>query len=715
MSKQTKNNKTVKPVVDPKPGEIRKAILRKVRWLYGVFIFLALLIIGQIVLIQIGPNAEGFRNLSEYRFFKTDSVRGSWGNVYDRTGELLSTDSRGYTFRLDLHAEPLDVDSAYIKNLPALCDSLAAMLGGSPREYMAYLDTVRHRALEGKIKSPYSQPFVTSRVFNQLEYERLSTFPLMEKKYGLLVTPTKIRHKTHGNLASFTIARCVEEAYLDRIKAKDGVNRFVWLDARHSKSVPILDEKNRPAENGCDIVTTIDIQLQDVVDGALRRQIENHEALDGTAVVVDVATGEIRAMSSLSRDEQSGEIYEKINYALYWQGAPGSTFKGVSLMTLVDEAGMSLDKRVNCGTRKRETVNGIEIRDTHVVNDDGGANRGKTNLKGIFTESSNIGFAKLVTETYKEEPHRWVNYINSIGLDKVRNIQEIDGYGFRGIKSPDSYREVGGWSHTTLPQTAYGYELVMTPLQTLMFYSGIANDGKLLSPILVKEIWHDGELIDKFSAEVVNPQMCSPESLAKVRECMESVVNEKGGTARSLRNLPFKVAGKTGTAQVAQTKENRGVDRYGKPNAYIKKDGSRDYFSSFVGYFPADDPKYACIVALKVNVPEGDNKKLYTGASLTLTAYREIAEYIYSHDKEWFIYAEQGVAPEPETKLTVATHGPQEGTVPRVIGLGLRDAIYELEKVGLRVKFTGSGSVVEQSPECYSTFEAGDEVTLRLK
>ncbi len=712
MSKQSQKGKRAST---PKPGEIKRAIQKRVITLYVVFTLVALLIVAQIVLIQIGPNGRAFRNLSEYRFYTTDTVRGSWGNIYDRNGELLSTDSRGYTFRLDLHAEPLDVDSAYIKKLPALCDSLAAMLGGKPEDYRRHLDTVRHRALEGKIKSPYSQPFVTNRVFNQMEYERLCTFPLMERKYGLLVTPVKTRHKTHGNLASYTIARCVESAYKDVIGAKDGVNRFVWMDARHSKSVPIVDKVNVPAEDGCDIVTTIDIQLQDVVEGALRRQIEHHEAIDGTAVVVECATGEIRAMSSLSRSNNGETIKEEQNLALYWQGAPGSTFKGVSLMTLLDEAGMSLDRRVNCGISMQKEINGIYIKDTHVVNDKSKTERGKTTLKGIFVESSNIGFASLVTETYNDDPYRWVNYINAIGLDKVKNIQKIKGYGFNGIKSPDSYREVGGWSRTTLPQTAYGYELVMTPLQTLMFYNAVANDGKLVSPILVKQIRRDGEVVKEFSTEVINPQICSPETLSALRECMEAVVSDDLGTAKSIRNMPIKVAGKTGTAQIAQTKENRGVDSSGKPNAYIAKDGSRDYFSSFVGYFPADDPKYTCIVALKVNVPKGNRDKRYTGASLTLDAYREIAEYIYSHDPAWKTYAEENVAAEPTAKNRIGIYDHREGRVPKVIGMGLRDALYELESLGLKVNCSGSGVVVEQSIESYEPFTPGDEITLRLE
>jgi hypothetical protein len=248
-----------------------------------------------------------------------------------------------------------------------------------------------------------------------------------------------------------------------------------------------------------------------------------------------------------------------------------------------------------------------------------------------------------------------------------------------------------------------------------MFYNAVANDGKLITPVLVKQVVDEGEVVKEYTTEVVNEQICSPTALADLQECMEAVVSDNLGTARSIRNMPIKVAGKTGTAQIAQTKENRGVDDKGNPNAYIAKDGSRDYFSSFVGYFPADNPKYTCIVALKVNVPKGNKDKRYTGASLTLDAFREIAEYIYSHDPEWKIYAEENVAAEPTAKSTKGIYDHREGTVPKVIGMGLRDAPFELESLGLKVNISGSGVVVEQSLESYSPFTPGDEITLRLE
>ena len=686
---------------DPDPRTIKREIHRRVALLYLLFGMLCVAIIGQIVLTQIGPNGEGLRNLSEVRCYVTREVEGSQGNVYDRHGELLSTDTRGYRLRLDLHAEAL-TDELFAAELPALCDSLSAMFGKRPSHYRELLTATRRRALNKEGKSPYNQPFIPG-VLNQREYDRLKSFPLMERKYGLVVNEAPLRHKVHGSLASYTISRGVEREYADVLEATNGVNRFVWLDARKRHSVPIVDPVNTPASNGSNIITTIDIELQDVVEAALKRQLEANRANDGTAVVVECSTGEIRAMANLTRHSE-GNVQDDFNYALQWQGAPGSTFKGVSLMALVDEAGLSIEKRIDCGPKESMIINGTKVTDTHIVGD----GTGKTTLKGIFAESSNIGFAKTVTETYGEQPERWVEYINAIGLDKVRNIQRLKGYGFRGIKHPSTYKEVGGWSRTTLVQTAYGYEMDMTPLQVLMFYNAVANNGQLITPVLVRSIERDGEILEQFTTEVINPSICSPATLAKVRECMEAVVSDKLGTAhRQLSGLPFKVAGKTGTAQVMLAKEKRGK------TAYIDSEGGKEYLATFVGYFPADDPKYTCIVAIKT--PKGYGEvKYYTGAGVSLPVFREIAEYIYYHDPEWHTEAT------PMATATPMSHKPSkapqcvEGTVPDVVGMGLRDALYELESRGVAVEFEGTGSVKSQSVEAGKPIEPDTRVKLML-
>ena len=224
---------------------------------------------------------------------------------------------------------------------------------------------------------------------------------------------------------------------------------------------------------------------------------------------------------------------------------------------------------------------------------------------------------------------------------------------------------------------------------------------------MVKSIEEEGEIIEEFISEVVNPAICSPEALAQLRECMEAVVSDELGTAHSgLGSLPFSVAGKTGTAQVYQTKENRGK------TAYETRDGSREYLATFVGYFPADNPKYTCIVSIKTLRKRGE-VKFYTGAGVSLPVFREIAEYIYSHDPEWYVSAESVATTEPQAKPSTAPHT-EAFVMPDVRGMGLRDALWELESRGLKVTFSGKGSVVKQSIEAGKEYTLGEEIRIEL-
>lgn len=715
MTQQQRRNSN--KVSDPHPGAIKKSIQGKVRSLYLLFILLAVLIIAQILLIQWGPNGKGFRNLANSRFYTTSTIYSTRGNIYDRNGKVLSTDTRGYRIRLDLHAPALySDDSVYKRKLPALCDSLVAMFGGRAQDFRAHFDTIQPKALADTGRSRFSQPFPIDKVFNQFEFDRICTFPMMERRYGMTYSTEPLRHKTYGALASYTISRCIEGAYDSLIGGTNGRSRFVWLNASHSRKKPVIDSVNKPARNGSDIITTIDIELQDVVDGALRRQLEQENATFGTAVVVECSTGEIRAMSNLKRYE-GGSINDDNNYALRWQGDPGSTFKAVSLMALLEVGGTSLNRRIVNGHSKTKLIEGSYVRDTHIVGD----GSGETTLKGAFIESSNIAFAQTVTDVFKDTDkknypnyRRWAAYINFIGLDKVRNIQEIQGYGFRKIKDPSEIHNKNmPWSKKTLTNNAYGYELTMTPLQTLMFYNAVANDGVLVAPVLIKQIVTDGEAGAPTPTTVINPAICSQQTLRKVQECMEGVVEHRLGTGHALSTLPFKVAGKTGTAQVVQEVGKRGKDKDGKVNAYITLDGSREYLATFVGYFPADNPKYTCIVSLNTFQKADENKKIY-GGNLAMPVFKEIAEYIYAHDPQWFTTAKRVQARTPKAMAEQAPRA-KEGTMPNVEGLGLRDALFALEQVGLKVKVKGQGSVAEQSIKAGEAISEGQNVTLTLK
>ena len=715
MSKKSRPNS---PSGNPDPHLIKRSIRRRVRVLYIILLLLSSLIVGQLVLTMVGPNAAPLRNLSEARCYTYRPVEGSRGNIYDRNGEVLSTDSRTYTLYLDLAAEPLS-DTLFQRHLPALSDSLGKMLGKGSKYYRDFLSHTRRVATDKSDSTKGKRYVLLTRHLNQKEYDRLRTFPLMERRYGLISQTERTRYKVYGSLAAYTISQGIEKAYDSIIRSTDGRNKYVKLDALNRNAVPIVDKDNTPAQHGCDIITTIDINLQDVVEGALRDQLARNNDRSGTAVVVECATGEIRAMANLTR-RNDGEMGDDFNYAIRWHGAPGSTFKGISLMALIDEAGVSTGKWIDCGRTKRAVINKMPVNDTHIVGKD---ECGKTTLKGVFEESSNIGFAKIVNEVYQDEPARWVDYINGIGLDKVSDIQRIKGLGFK-MKHPDSYKRKGGWSHTTLTQTAYGYEVNMTPMQTLMFYNAVANGGKLVAPMLVKQIVKEGEVVEEFQTEVVNPQICSPESLAELRKCMEAVVQAERGTGKALKSLPFGVAGKTGTAQIYQSKENQGK------TAYETKSGGREYLATFVGYFPADNPKYTCIVSIKTERKRGE-VKYYTGAGVSLPVFREIAEYIYTHEQGWMPQAER-VASKSTSKLsrqgepssrrrgrhtTSGTEGePQTATkMPSVIGMGLRDALYTLEKCGLEVSFKGAGSVVEQSIPAGHDIAQGDQGEIELK
>ena len=266
----------------------------------------------------------------------------------------------------------------------------------------------------------------------------------------------------------------------------------------------------------------------------------------------------------------------------------------------------------------------------------------------------------------------------------------------------------------------------MTPMQTLMFYNAVANGGQLVAPMLVKQIVRDGEVVEEYQPQVVNPQICSPTSLAELRKCMEAVVQAERGTGKALKSLPFAVAGKTGTAQIYQAAGKQGK------TAYETKSGGREYLATFVGYFPADNPKYTCIVSIKTERAKGE-VKYYTGAGVSLPVFREIAEYIYTHEQGWMPQAERVAAKSTDKRSRsgsatdskrrsrrsegAATTTQQQPTdkMPNVVGMGLRDALYTLEQCGLEVTIKGAGTVTEQSIAPDTAITHGDQVVIELR
>lgn len=724
---------TVGNAANPHQQSIKKSIMSRVRVLYVVFALLAVMIFAMILVIQYGPNGVPLRNRSDLKCYKTIEVPASRGNIYSHDGRILVTDSPSYIISLDFTV--LDMSDEEFGRLSlALADSLSKTIPSYSKEYFARrLRDIRAKAMRGGPGSQ-NQKLIREKV-NQLQLDKIKTFPIFHKGRlggGLIYTQDAQRYKPYGTLAARTLGRPGDfglEASFDSIlSGSDGRNlcvrlvRDVW--------VPVVSKENVEAVNGCDLVTTIDIDMQDIVENELRKQILDKNATCGTAVIMDVKSGEIRAISNLTR--YGNTVRDDINHAITMRCEPGSTFKLVSLMALLDEAGYSLDFPVDCtetgkyyyevGKRK------YLVQDSHIT--------GKTDLLGVMEHSSNIGFVKVIDDEYHDSPERFVDFINSLGIDRQINMQ-LQGGLKPVIKDPRRKKETA-WDAISLMKMSYGYAIEVTPIHTLMLYNAVANDGKMVAPRLVTEVRHNGRVTERYGVETINRQICSDKTLKLVKRALEGVVEE--GTGSMMKNPIYKVAGKTGTAQIAM--KNRG---------YSDAKGGRDYLASFVGYFPADEPRYTCIVAIKTYNGPGSRNSYY-GASLAAPAFKAIADRVYALDAEWHaplndsenssvagvkggnlqeirsatdrlsIAAEVsrrekgwGVTRKDSACVNILPLQPGEGTMPSVSGMALKDALYLLESKGLRVSFSGKGKVVSQSIASGTTIRRGDAVLLTLK
>ena len=483
---------------------------------------------------------------------------------------------------------------------------------------------------------------------------------------------------------------------------------------------PVYDGSEVKPEKGLDVETTINVNLQDVTQSALLKALLAHDADHGLAVVMEVHTGEIKAMCNLSKlqDGRYGEIF---NYAVGGLTEPGSTFKLASVIALLEGTSLSLQDTVETGKGRHNFYD-------RVMTDHKPGGYGTLTFQEAFSKSSNIGISRLVDKYFGLQPQRYVNYLYDMGLASPVGFQ-LAGEKNPVIKQPNDPT----WSGTTLPWMSIGYELALTPLQTLTFYNAIANDGKMVQPIIVKRVKKADKLVDTYQPAVLNRKICSAETLRKVRALLENVVEE--GTASNIRNNHYKIAGKTGTAK--KLKEGRYTNTY---------------YTSFVGYFPANQPKYSCIVV--IDNPKGYNQY---GSDVAAPVFRTVADKIYSQDPQMHRIlpahplSSEGVFPliqagyyqdlkqvcdamgvaslEAEGEEWVRTDvdhntiqwvsnrpAGQHVTnhVPDVRGMTLRDALYLLENRGLKVIYKGAGRVKEQSQIPGARVVRGNRIYLEL-
>ena len=667
---------------------VKKSILNKFYVIVVLMTLFFVVIIFRLFKLQY-VEGDKYRRLSQEKTVKNDTIFANRGNVYAADGNLLATSMSKFTIRMDV----VSVDSeVFEKNIRALSESLSGLLGKPASYYQNKLREAKKR------KNRY---LLIARNVGYNDYVKMKSFPIFNLgvyRGGFIAEQKTVRVHPIGKIAERTIGyddyrggAGIEGAFADYMEGENG-----WrLKQKIAKGQwkPINDVNEKEPIDGSDIITTIDVNIQDITHHALLRQMENFEADHGCAVVMEVETGKIRAIANLGKTS-SGKYYEKRNYAVWESHEPGSTFKLASLMVALEDKVADTSTVVDC-EKGRIYINNRKVEDSKR----GG--HGKISLGRVFEVSSNVGVVKVIQKYYDKNPEKFTNRIKSFGLDQMTGVK-IKGEGKPYIPNPSEK----SWSPTSLEWMAWGYGVSLTPLQTLAFYNAVANNGKLVKPYFVKELRVGGKVEQQFGTEVLKEKIASQETLDKMRKVMENVV--KKGTAKNVYSSNFSMAGKTGTAKKWIPKH---VDENGKTVYGHYSD--KKYVASFAGFFPAEEPKYSCIVV--VHSPK--KEKGYYGATVAAPIFKEIAQKIYTST----VVNKQNVSDEI-TDETIENEYQEyyqnlrkyKTIMPKVVGMSGMDAIALLENMGLKVKFSGMGKVTEQSIENGVKVQNGATVYLKL-
>ncbi|HEY8783477.1 MAG TPA: penicillin-binding protein [Mucilaginibacter sp.] len=701
---------------------IRTNILIRVYLAFGLILLFAGAVVVQLYRVQF-VQGKKWKAMSSGLSAQYQTVRAARGNIFSVDMSLLATSVPEYELHMDMLAGGIADDDVFNEKVDSLAMKLSQMFGDkSKREYTRMLRDAR------KDGSRYE---LIRRKVSYQELKQIRKFPIFNMgkyKGGLIVVEQNKRVLPFRSLAARTIgyknenvknAVGLEGAYAGYIDGENGKRLMqriaggIWMPVNNG------EEEIAPKE-GADIISTIDVNYQDVAQDALKKQLIKTQADHGCVVLLEVATGEIRAIANFTRTK-SGAYEERYNYAISDAADPGSTFKLASYMTAFDQHKIDTNSVVNAEGGKYKFPKGPTITDVEENHE--------MTAKKAFEESSNVAAAKFIYDHYNNNPKEFTDKLYSYHLNEKLGLQ-IPGEGSPVVKNPKSR----SWNkYYTLPEMAYGYEMKITPLQMLTLYNAVANNGKMIAPLLVREIRRLGNTVEQFQARVINEKVCSDATLGKMRSLLEGVVTE--GTGKNvIKNPLYTVAGKTGTAQIAN-----GSSGYG-----IKK----TYQASFCGYFPADHPKYSMIVV--INHPTAGS---YLAALVAGPVFREIADRVYASDLDMNqaapmhyvgntnmpqikrgnlkalkqVYAKLGVKPLYASNNALANGvdtsngipyeevGYKSGVVPSVTGFGLSDALYLLGNAGYKVTVRGSGSVISQSVAGGSIVPKGSKIIIELQ
>jgi cell division protein FtsI (penicillin-binding protein 3) len=701
--------------------EVKKDILRRVFLVYFGIALFGIAVIAKALYIQYFEGQELTAQAKNHEM-KLSPVEAMRGNISSDDGTLMATSVPNFEIRMDVSSENIS-DEFFKENVDSLAYSLSDLFKDKKSsEYKEMLWEARRNG---------ERYYLIQRDVSYPELKKIRKFPIFrlgQYRGGLIVESHYKRELPYKNLAKRTIGYESDESpdkvyvglegsFSKNLQGIDGKRLMRRIGS--SNWIPVDIENEVEPQNGNDIITTIDINIQDMAETALMNELIADSADHGCVIVMEVKTGYIKAIVNLGRSGKGGysEIY---NYAIGEASEPGSTFKLASFLVALEDGKFDLDSQVSTGNG---TVffSGRKMEDSH-------KGYGTLTAQQVFEKSSNVGTSKLIYNAYAQEPQKYIDGLYRMSLNKKMDLQ-IGGEGRPNIiNTRDKW-----WSAVTLPWMSIGYGVELTPLQLLTLYNAVANNGKMVKPILVKEILKNGQVEQTFPPEIINPAICSPATITKAKILLEGVVER--GTGSLLKNPLYKVAGKTGTAQLA------------RGNKGYKVGTKAHYKGSFVGYFPADNPKYSCFVMIYRPL-----KGKYYGAQVAAPVFKEVADRIYASLQEidnppvkdttgpgipftnlglqkdiTEVYgrlnyrvnplntAAQWVRPalDSSTVILVPEIFPRS-SIPDVTGMSVKDAVFLLEELGLKVNVNGKGAVVKQSLQPGRLIPKGSVIVLDL-
>ena len=704
--------------------EIKKDILWRVYLSFIVMILLGVVVLGRAFYIQ---QFEGkfWSRMGDSLHLKYMPLDAQRGTIYSEDGNMLSSSIPIFDVYVDFGADGLREKNGkrFKDNVDSLSIYMARLFKDkTSSEYkkelqLAYKNMDRYYTLKKKISFT--------------EYAQLRDFPLVRQgrnKSGFIIDPRDKRINPYVLLANRTIGLSrdnatknvgIEQSYDSVLRGTTGQRLMRYIAGAY---MPVEGAELEP-ENGKDVITTLDTYMQDVAETALMKMLIGNNSLHGTAIVMETATGKIKAIANLGK-QTDGSYAEDLNYGIGKATEPGSIFKLATLLSLLDDKYVNKNSIVDCEGGVKQFY-GLKIHDTHPNH--------LLTVKDAFAASSNVAFAKMADQYYHTQPSKFIAHLHSFRLDTLTGVDIIASSGKPLIKKPTNH----SWANTTIPYMAHGYEELVTPLHMLMLYNAVANNGKMMKPYLVNSIREYGVDIKTNHPTVLVEKICSDETLAQARECLRAVVDSVHGTGHKiLYDTAYGIAGKTGTAVTALN--NKGYNK-----------GNKIYQASFIGYFPANQPQYTMAVVIQ----NSSESKLVYGADVSGTVFKEISDRIYgrflsnkifitpSVDTTQYNYvgikndwnsifyalklpytdsATGGYWRTTSIKNSVAVLNMPVTTttgayiIPAVVGMGLKDAVYLMENKGLKVAATGRGRVLNQSLPAGASFKKGQTITLFL-